>query len=320
MDKIVVVNPVKDHHLDQIRAAAPAFELVASDVRFSEQELLHHLEDATVVVGWNAVTASFLRQPNARVRWIQHWGAGVEHLPLADIQARDIVLTNATGVHAAPISETIFAMLLAFTRQLHTAIRSQQERSWGKYGELGELHGRTLGIIGVGAIGEETARIAKAFDMRVLGVRRSGLATPNVDRMYDMPQLHELLSESDFVVNCLPHTAETKHIMDKAAFDAMKDASYYINIGRGATTDTAALLQALTDGKLAGAGLDVFEEEPLPADHPLWQMENVIVTPHNAGSTYRYTDRLIDIFTANLEQYAAGITPSINRVELKLGY
>lgn len=320
MGKIVVVNPVKERHVQQIREQAPDWEVIASEERFEREQLLAHLDGAEVVVGWNKAVEEAVSEPASRIRWVQHWGAGVEHLPLGLLKERGIRLTNATGVHAAPISETILGMMLAFARDLHTAIRSQEKRSWGSYGELGEIHGKTLGILGVGAIGEETARIAKAFQMRVLGVRRSGLPAAGVDQMYGMDGLHDMLRECDFVVNCLPHTAETEHIMDRAAFAAMKPSAYYINIGRGRTTDTEAMLEALIDGRLAGAGLDVFEEEPLPADHPLWGMDNVIVTPHNAGSTYRYTDRLIDIFTANLAQYAQGLGPAINEVELSLGY
>ncbi|MFC4104012.1 D-2-hydroxyacid dehydrogenase [Paenibacillus xanthanilyticus] len=320
MGKIVVVNPIKEKHVRQIREQAPGWEVVASEERFEQAKLRAHLDGAEIVVGWNRTVEEAVSDPASRIRWIQHWGAGVEHLPLALLKERGIRLTNATGVHAAPISETILGLMLAFARDLHKAIRSQTVRSWGSYGELGEIHGKTIGILGVGAIGEETARIAKAFQMHVLGVRRSGLPAAGVDRMYGMDGLHEVLRESDFVVNCLPHTAETDHLLDRAAFAVMKPTAYYINIGRGKTTDTAALMEALTAGKLAGAGLDVFEEEPLPADHPLWGMDNVIVTPHNAGSTYRYTDRLIDIFAANLAQYAQGLDPAINEVELSLGY
>lgn len=229
-------------------------------------------------------------------------------------------MTNASGVHSYPISETIFAMMLAFSRKLHLAIRDQARQTWGKYGDLYEIHGATLGVIGVGAIGEETARLAKAFGMNVLGVRRSGGHSPHVDRMVDNSGLDDVLRQSDFVINTLPLTEQTRHMFGRRQFELMKNTSFYINIGRGGTTDTEALIEALRSGSIAGAGLDVFEQEPLPPGSPLWEMDNVIMTPHNSGATVHYEDRAMDIFEQNLQQFIRTGRPSKNVVDFGKQY
>ncbi|WP_348635142.1 D-2-hydroxyacid dehydrogenase [Paenibacillus sp. PvP091] len=174
--------------------------------------------------------------------------------------------------------------------------------------------------MGVGAIGEETARLAKAFGMNVLGFRRSGKSSPYVDRMYDRHGLDELLAASDYIVVTLPLTKETGHLIGRREFQWMKSSAFFINIGRGATTDTDALINALQEGVIAGAGLDVFEQEPLPESSPLWGMEQVIMTPHNSGSTVYYDERVVELFLHNLRDYVEGREPSLNRVDLEKQY
>ncbi|GGD71736.1 D-2-hydroxyacid dehydrogenase [Paenibacillus nasutitermitis] len=317
MGKIVAVHPLDTKFADQIKQAAPGWELIdASDRKTVDK----HLPEAEIILGWNSNVAEFVKSGPSRLKWVQNWGAGVERLPLDKFREFGIMLTNASGVHPYPISETIFAMLLAFTRHLHTAIRNQARSSWEHSGDMGEIHGRTMGILGAGAIGLETARLAQAFNMKVLGVRRSGLEEKNVDEMHGIEGLQEVLQQSDFVINCMPHTPETELMLGKDQFAAMKKTAYYINIGRGKTTDTAALLEALQNGTIAGAGLDVFEQEPLPEDHPFWKMDNVIITPHHAGSTIYYTERVIAIFVDNLKQYAQGSSPESSVVDLDSEY
>lgn len=160
-------------------------------------------------------------------------GAGVDWLPLHAFNEMGVKLTTVSGVHAFPISETVFAMILSLTRKVHSSIRRQMAKQWENPGSLGEIHGKTLGIIGVGAIGEEIVRLAKAFNMRVVGVRRSGEDAPNVDEMYDLHGLHEVLAVSDYVVVTLPLTNETRHLFGRAEFECMKPTAYFVNVGRG---------------------------------------------------------------------------------------
>lgn len=317
MTTIVSFHALSEQDVAQIGAIAPGWSVFHGK---NKEALLPHLKEAEIVLGWNRQAAEACLQPDSPLRWVQNWGAGVEQLPLDVFADRGIVLTNASGVHAKPISETIFAMMLAFARKLHLSVRHQVDKRWQSTGELNEIHDKTVAIIGVGAIGEETARLAKAFGMTVLGVRRSAAPLPAVDEMFDESGLEQVLGRSDYVVNTLPLTDETRHRFGREQFRSMKPSSVYINIGRGGTTDTEALLEALHTGSIAGAGLDVFEEEPLPASSPLWELENVILTPHNAGSTVYYNERIIEIFLQNLGDYIGGKGPRRNVVDLKKQY
>jgi len=309
MPTIAIFPKLSAAQLERIREAAPGWTLLYGDDLTDERAA-----EAEIVFGWRSGIERALLQPGSKVRWHQSWSAGMDHLDVDRFAERNVALTSANGVHANAISETIFAMMLAFTRNLHVYQRNQAARTWHHGGLKLELHGKTIGIVGVGAIGKETAKIAKAFDMTVLGVRRSGGAAEHVDEMYGLDALVDMLPRCDYVVNILPLTAETRHLFGAREFAAMKPTAFFVNVGRGATVRTEALVEALRDGRLAGAGLDVFEQEPLPADHPLWGMENVFVTPHTAGSTERYHDRIMDIFVANLKDYVNGNPPSINRL------
>jgi phosphoglycerate dehydrogenase-like enzyme len=316
MGKIICLQDLSEMHVELIRKAAPGFELIVAK---GSEDWQVHLTQADVIVGWNRLIVERCLQEGTKLRWVQNWGAGVNHIPLDQFAARGIILTTASGVHAFPIAETIFAMMLSFTRKLHVSIRLQMKREW-KPETPDEIHGKTICIVGVGAIGKETAKIAKAFGMTVWGVTYSGNPSPNVDKMVDRNGLDDALRASDYVVVTLPLTDETQQMIGEREFATMKPTAIYINIGRGKTTDEKALVSALRSGKIAGAGLDVFEEEPLPADSPLWEMDNVIVSPHHAGSTVRYEERAVDIFIHNLHDFVAGREPSLNRVDLSKQY
>lgn len=319
MGKMLSVHHLQKQHLEAIREAAPGWEVI--DASGKKDTLEQQLPGTEILLGWSKKAETLLLQEGTTLKWIQSWSAGVENLPLKRLRELDITLTNASGVHPFPISEHIFAYLLSFARCLPQAIRNQSARKWGIPGaQISEVHGKTIGILGVGAIGSETARLAKAFQMKVYGLRRSGRPDPWVDQMVEMDGLMQMLPLCDYIVNCLPLTAETENMLGKEQFAAMKPGAVYISIGRGRTTDTSALLDALENGTLAGAGLDVFEEEPLPAEHPLWGMEQVIITPHNAGDTPDYDDRLIEVFCTNLKKYASGSPLTVNVVDLDHQY
>ncbi|WP_407673074.1 D-2-hydroxyacid dehydrogenase [Paenibacillus alkalitolerans] len=317
MSKIVILMNLKDSYIDRIRETAPGWHVIYGKDRAQWEQ---SLQEAEIVVGWRADAEDALLSPQAKMKWLQNWGAGVDHLPLQKLHEKEVIITGASGVHPYPISETIFGMMLSLTRQIHIYIRNQMQKKWDHSGLKLEMHGKTVGIVGVGSIGKETARIAKAFGMRVLGVRRSGEPVSDVDVMYTIDQLLEMLPQCDYIVVTIPLTEQTRHMFGSREFEAMKRTAFFINIGRGGTVDTNALVNALRSGQLAGAGLDVFEEEPLPAEHPLWEMENVIVTPHTSGSTEHYHDRAMDIFITNLADYTSGKQPSLNRVEKDKNY
>ncbi|WP_442598372.1 D-2-hydroxyacid dehydrogenase [Neobacillus sp. D3-1R] len=316
--KLVITQNLEERLVHSLKSVAEGWELIIGKEPEVWQE---HLRDAEIIAGWKKEIAAFGFGADSKLKWLQAWSAGVNNLPLAELESKGIHLTSANGVHAFPISETIFALMLALTRKIHTYVKNQQSKTWHHSGLKLELHGKTVGIIGVGAIGKETAKIAKAFGMKVLGIRHSGAAEEFVDEMYTTEKLNEVLPQCDYVVITLPLTKETHHLFGAEQFNLMKPSSFFINIGRGEIAVEEELIKALTEGKIAGAGLDVFEKEPLSEDHPLWDLENVIITPHTAGSTENYNQRVIeDIFIPNFKKYNEGQIPSINLVDYRKGY
>jgi phosphoglycerate dehydrogenase-like enzyme len=239
-----------------------------------------------------------------------------------ELVEKRFTLTNASGLHAIPISEHILALILAFARGLPRAIKAQEKHTWLKHTSLDlfELADKTMVLLGVGAIGGRTAIIANALGMRVLGVRKNPeLQASGVERMLGPSQLMEVLPTADFLVLTIPLTPVTRGIIGELELRAMKPTAYIVNIGRGGTIQETCLQKALQEGWIAGAGLDVFETEPLPPDSPLWEMDNVILTSHYAGLTPKYAQRGMEIFVDNLRRYQAG-DPLNNVVDKKLGY
>jgi phosphoglycerate dehydrogenase-like enzyme len=213
-------------------------------------------------------------------------------------------------------------MMIMLAKGWPGLVRAQARREWTRFWPR-VLAGQTVGIVGLGSIGRAVARLAKAFDMRVLGVRRSGAplecADYEVDGIFGPLDLLNVLAESDYVVLALPLTEETHHLIGELALRAMKPSAYRIHVSRGAVIDEAALVRALKEGEVAGAGLDVFESEPLPPESELWGMDNVIISPHIAGGTPRYMELAVDLFCENLRRYLAG-EPLRNVVDTKRGY
>jgi phosphoglycerate dehydrogenase-like enzyme len=308
---------LREEDLTQVREAAPEMRVWVTQDRAQIEAALDEIE---------IIAGRFPRDllPRARnLRWYQSWAAGVDWL-LRRPEAVDLdfVLTNASGVHAIPISEHILALLLAFARGVHRAVRDQGRGEWVPYEQqqVFELYGKTMLLIGVGAIGERTAQAANTLGMRVWGVRRNpDDGAPGVERMFGPGQLHDALPEADFVVLTTPLTHETQGMIGEPELRAMKPTAILVNIGRGGTIQEGALVQALQEGWIAGAGLDVFETEPLPEDSPLWAMDNVIITAHYAGSTPQYMERALEIFLDNLRRYRAGERLR-NVVDKRLGY
>lgn len=317
MPIIVALHELTTEQKQKIKDIAPDYELITGKYKELPSGTV---AQADIVLGWTSTATEEALSDHSRIRWIQVWSAGVDKMPLNELKQKNILLTNASGVHAIPITEQIFSMLLAYTRNLHQAVRQQSQSQWDKSGTFRELSGTTAVIVGVGQIGSATAKVAKAFGMRTVGVRKSGKSDPNIDVMYTVDQLDQALAEGDFIINILPLTDETKGLYDANRFGAMKDNAFFVNMGRGPSVDTDALLEALQSGKLAGAGLDVFEQEPLPSDHPLWGMDNVIITPHTAGDTIHYNERVVDIFLENLRAYHQGESLPRNVIDYGRAY
>jgi phosphoglycerate dehydrogenase-like enzyme len=308
---------VTEEQLEEIRRATPDRQVVRTQDHGEIESVVDEIE---IVVG-HLPQELFARA--TKLRWMQQWGAGADWLmDHPEAVEMDFVLTSASGVHAIPITEHIFAFLFGLGRGFHKAMRAQVERKWRKPQdeELFELPEKTMLLIGVGAIGEQTAKIAAALNMRVIGVRRDpSVGAEGVDQMVGNDQLLDVLPEADFVVLTVPLTQETEDMIGERELRAMKQSAYIVNIGRGKTIDQDALIRALQEGQIAGAGLDVTDPEPLPEDSPLWDLENVIITAHYSGLTPHYNERAMEIFMDNLHRYQAG-EELRNVVNKNLGY
>jgi phosphoglycerate dehydrogenase-like enzyme len=310
--------------LERLRqAAAPG------EVRFvfERDQFNRLLADAEVVCAFQAPEDILTRAP--RLRWFQFPGAGVDNLAGTGLlnPGCPVVLTTAAGIHATPISEYVLGSMLMFARRFPEMLRLQEQHNWA-YGSRWnalrgtELYGKTLGIIGLGGIGRRIAQLGRGFGMRVLGLSRSaseGTNDPDVDTLYPPSGLRDLLGLSDYVVLAVPLTAETERLIGEHELLAMRPTAYLVNISRGRVVDEQALIRALTGGWIAGAGLDVTVEEPLSPDSPLWDMPNVILTPHMSGLTDQYSTRLTEIFAENLRRYRAG-KPLLHVVDVTRGY
>lgn len=279
------------------------------------------LDQIEIAAGW--FPAELL--PGAhRLRWYQQWSAGADWLLRHPEAAEaDFVLTSTSGIHAIQITEHVFALLLSLARELPEALRAQERHEWipqDKHDQLFELAEKTMLLVGVGAIGQRTARIAAEMGVHVLGLRRDpSVDAPGVEEMFGPQHLLDLLPRVDFLVLTVPLTEETRGMIGEPELRALKPTSIIVNVGRGRTIEQEALIPALREGWIAGAGLDVFDTEPLPSSSPLWDLENVIITSHYAGVTPHYDERALEVFLDNLHRYTAG-KPLRNVVDKDLGY
>jgi phosphoglycerate dehydrogenase-like enzyme len=277
---------------------------------------------AGAVIGGGAPSAEDLAAAK-QLRWIQATSAGVEAFMTPELAERDLVLTNFSGIHASNIADHVLALVFAFARDLKTLLARQARHEWPEGDDeltTFEPSGQTLGIVGLGDIGEALAQKAHGLGMRVLALQRHPYnPPPSIERVITGDGLAELLGESDHVVLCLPLTDSTRHIIGREELGQMRRGAYIYNIGRGGLIDQEALIDALRDGTLAGAGLDVTDPEPLPADSPLWDLPNAIVTGHTAAATPLLWERGIELVIDNVRRFLAD-EQLRNVVNTKAGY
>ncbi|ALF11095.1 D-2-hydroxyacid dehydrogenase [Parageobacillus thermoglucosidasius] len=256
------------------------------------------------------------------VQWVQSISVGTDAMINDDVINSDVIITNTKGCTSVPIAEHTIAMITSFARGVPTMIRNQKERKWERIPVM-DLENATVGIIGYGEIGFEIAKRCRSLGMQVIGCRRN-LGKKNrefepANIVVGMDQVDDVISHSDFLVLALPSTRETVHFFNRERLRKMKQGSYLINVGRGNTVVEEDLIECLINNRIAGAALDVFEVEPLPKEHPFWQLENVIVSPHNAYYSPKTMDRYMDLFMRNLKLFSEG-KPLINIVDKQLGY
>ena len=277
------------------------------------------LDGVEVLYDWsNTLKDAVLKSDT--LNWIQVVRAGVDALPLRELNEKGVILTNGSGANAINIAEQTLAYMLMFMRRMNLTARHQDAREWKQDDGYDEVYNKTVMIVGVGHIGKLIAQYAKALGMKTIGVRRTDQDTEYIDEMIPMSEMKSRINEVHFVVNALPDTEETIGMFDEELFKAMSKKAYYINIGRGKTTKMDDLIAALQNEEIAGAGLDVTTPEPLPSDNPLWDMKNVIITPHDAGNSVHYEERAFDIFKRNLKSYVENGEVVVNEVNYSTGY
>ncbi len=319
--KLVIHPPVDDVRLERICEAAGEMAVVNA---VNPEEAAAEIIDATAFFG--KITPELLSVAG-QLEWVQAPTASLEHYVFDELVAHPCTLTNMRGLYYDVIADHVMGYVLVFARNLHKYLRQQIDRTWAPVGgeeersdfvsgpgwvsgiDAGHLHlaDCTMGVVGTGSIGAEICRRAASFGMEVLGVDPVATSVPGVvDDVWGVDRVDELLGASDFVVIAAPHTPETEGWFETERFAAMKKTAYFINIGRGAIVKLDALTEALESGAIAGAALDVYETEPLPVEHPLWRLENVLLTPHIAAASPRIAERHLATLLENVACYVAG--------------
>lgn len=316
---ILALSGAANHQSDpQLRQLADLPHAVAA----SPSEVSAATQPADVILHWagsrDLLRAAFLANPG--VRWIHSRSAGLDSILFPELIASAVPLTNGSGVFSPSLGEFALAAILYFAKDFRRMLRNQQAGRWEPF-DVEEISGRTVGIVGYGDIGRNVASRVHAMGMRVLALKRHTPASPDplVDGFFQPRDLNSMLSRCDYIVVAAPLTPETHHMIGDAAFAAMKSNAVVINIGRGPVIDQAALVRALTERRIKGAGLDVFEQEPIPADDPIWKLDNVLISPHCADHTADWLDQAMQFFLAQYERFSSG-QPLQNVVEKHLGY
>ena len=299
--RILLFPAIKEPWLSRLREISADLEvLVAAD----ETEAVEAIGEVEALFG--RLTPAMLANAE-KLQWVQAPSIGLEGYIFPELVASDVVLTNMRGTFSDHIADTVFAYILTFARGLHVYRRQQTDHVWQPGAPIQYLPESTLGIVGLGMIGGEVARRGRFFGMRVVAVDPTPKGdTSLAEKIWDVDGLVEMLGQADFVVICAGHTPTTKGLFGPAQIGAMKPSAYLINIGRGAVVQLGALTEALQAGSIAGAALDVFEQEPLPADHPLWDMDNVIITPHVSDTGPYVPERQMELFLENARRFVAG--------------
>jgi phosphoglycerate dehydrogenase-like enzyme len=293
---LTLPEPIRNQYRDRLRKRFPDIAIELAD---HHSKVGPYIEKADALVTFAPMLSGEVLAAATRLKWVQALGTGVDNLIDQPTLRKDVIVTNLRGIQGIPVSEAALAGMLTLARGLRRAICAQDERQWRRFpAQL--LHDKTVGIFGVGQIAEVLAPKCKAFGMHVVGVTSAPRELAGFDRMQRRDELARLVGDFDFLVLLTPLTAATRNSVDAGIFAAMKPTSYLINLARGGIVDEPALVEALAKGRIAGAALDVFNQEPLAADHPFWSMPNVIVTAHQGGFCDVYIDYALPTVEANM--------------------
>ena len=315
--RVLVIHDEAEDYLDSMKNRFPDMDFQACPNATSEANVRRFAPE--VIFSWKgkpipaAIHRSYIALPS--VEWVHVAGAGIEHLlPFPE----GLTVTNSSGICSRFMAETVMAAMLMWSFGFPTYMEQQRGRLWRQNSWV-SLSQKTVLIIGVGSIGSAVATLAKAFKMRVLGIKNSLTPVDDVDKMFALDDVHNVLPEADYVCIHVPLTDRTRHFFSRDEFQRMKSSAVLINTARGGVVDEAALVDALRNKHIAGAYLDVFETEPLPKDSTLWDLPNLVISPHVSDSVANWQDRFIDFFMSNLERWGAG-QQLLNTVDLKKGY
>lgn len=314
--RVVLCYQADERHCRRIRETFPDAEIVNAGQERVAEELFQadvFFGHAKVPVDWEGVVA------RGRLKWIQSSAAGLDHCLVPSVIESEIPVSSASGLFADQVAEQTLALALALIRSLPTFFRAQQAKEYVRRPTY-DLHGKTVAILGFGGNGRRLAEVLKAFHVRILATDFYPVEKPDyVEELFPVERTDEALFDADLVVATLPLYAETVKFVDASRFAAMKPGAFFVNVARGQVVDEAALIEALRSGKLAGAGVDVAEVEPLPPESPLWEMENVVITPHVGAQSERRIDDATDLFLYNFERFLRG-EPILNLVDKRLGF
>ncbi len=307
---LTLPEPVRNQYRERLAARFPELTISMVD---HHSKVGPHIADADALLTFAPMLSPKVLEDAAKLKWVQALGTGVDNLVDQPALRKDVIVTNLHGIHGPPVSEAALGAMLALARNLPGAVRAQDERQWRRFpAQL--LHNKTVGIFGVGVIAAALAPKCKAFGMRVVGVSSAPRPVPGFDAMVARDALLEAVGEFDFFVLLTPLTAQTRNCIGAEVFAAMKRTAFLINLARGGVVDEPALVEALAARRLAGAALDVFTQEPLPADHPFWAMPNVLITTHQGGFCDVYIDYALPTVEANMRCFLAGATDKMINV------
>lgn len=310
---------VKEKHVGKIRAVDKKIEVVAVSSQ-DTKEIQKQLVDAEIIAG-NQTQIPPVKNAK-KLKWIQAFSAGINNILTLtpELVKSNILVSNVAGLQDVSIAEHVLGFMLIFTRRFYDTFKKQQQKNWQRNQNVTELKDKTVLIVGLGNIGTEIARLANCLGVKVIGLKQNIKNKPNfVSEVYAINRIENILPMADFVVLSLPLTQKTYHLFDMKKFKLMKKTGIIINIGRGSVIHEKELIKALKQKIIGGAALDVTEIEPLPTKSLLWEMENVVITPHHSGPTEKFMDRAIDIFCINLKAYLSG-KPLPNLVDKARGY
>lgn len=326
-DELLLLVGVPENY----RLGGPAFQRLHVAHPRVQVRIVHDLSafaeqvvEADAVIGSRPYLKSLtgVLKPAGRLRWVQTTTAGVDQILTPDLLAADhVTITCIKGPPGPLMAEHAVLLMLALSRHFPAYVRNQERHIWRREGQdWPPLYGQTIAILGMGSSGGSLARVCKAgFGMTVLGMSRTRREHPHIDRAFDTSELLKVLPEADFVVLCLPHTPQTRRIIDSTALGAMKSTAYLVNVSRGALIDEETLMATLRAGGIAGAGLDVTTEDPIPKESPLWDLPNTIITPHVATESVKLSEAVVDFWCDNVRRFAEN-EPLLGVMDREAGY